>query len=559
MPTITVNMRDMFHLAGKEMELDELEQRLRLAKAELELFDAQSGEARIELNDTGRPDLWCAEGIARQLKSAITGERPVYPFFEKRLNPSMKIDVDAGLEKVRPFVAAFTAKGPPVSDAFLVQMIQTQEKLCENYGRKRRNIAIGIYNADRIEFPVRYTAAGQDEYPFVPLGFEEVMPLKKIIEEHPKGREYGHLVDGFGAYPLLADRAGKVLSFPPIVNSRETGEVMVGDSFLFVEATGIDMRQIVLSMNIMAANFADRGWTVDPVLTRLPYASEFGREVSVPVSLDTVIEVEHRFFAESLGSDHGPQDVVKALAAYGVEAEAGGKTITAKCPPFRDDYLHAVDVVEDFAISVGYDSFSPVMPSSFTVGMLKSITVFADRVREQMVGLGFEEIVSNILSRTADEREKMCIADEPIVEIDNVMSESYSVLRSSILPSLLRVEAQSSKALYPHKLFEVGEVCRMNPERKAGTETELLTAALWASADSGFSEMHSVLEQLFYYLVIEYELQPVNYPFYFEGRAADIVSKGDRIGHVGEVHPEVLTRFGISMPCAAFEFALDSI
>ena len=65
------------------------------------------------------------------------------------------------------------------------------------------------------------------------------------------------------------------------------------------------------------------------------------------------------------------------------------------------------------------------------------------------------------------------------------MSETYSVLRSSVLPSLLRVEAGSSKALYPHKLFEAGEVCLPDGDDATGSRSENRVAALWASADSG--------------------------------------------------------------------------
>jgi phenylalanyl-tRNA synthetase beta chain len=215
-----------------------------------------------------------------------------------------------------------------------------------------------------------------------------------------------------------------------------------------------------------------------------------------------------------------------------------------------------MDAVEDFAISRGYNTFDPVMPIRFTVGKLKPNTLLIDRMRTHMVGLGFEEIMSNILSNRTMERENMRIPDEPIVAIDNVMSETYSVMRSSLLPSLLRVETQSSKALYPHRLFEAGEVCLPDPSSTGGTRSEHRLAALWASAESGFSQIHSVLDVLLYYLVREYTLRPMTFPFYFEGRSGEIVIDGEARGHIGELHPDVLTRFGITMPCAAFEISV---
>lgn len=557
MPTITANLIDIGRLSGLSMSADELEEKLRLAKGELKEYDPETGEVRIELNDTNRPDLWCAEGIARQIRTHVTGEAVRYPFFGERAEPTLAIDVDPALESVRPFVAAFAASGPAVTDDFLVQIIQTQEKLCENYGRRRRNVAIGIYNAEAIRFPVQYTAAQRGDFTFTPLGFEEAVTLDRILEEHPKGKEYGHLVKDLPACPILADADGTVLSFPPIINSRETGEVKVGDSHLFVEATGWDMRQLLLSMNIMAAGFADRGFSVEPVLTRLPYDSEFGREVAAPFSMSRTLQLPLDKFSQSIGEAYTPDDLEKGLKAYGVDVALKGDLLEAVCPPYRDDYLHPMDVVEDFAISRGYDSFDPVLPSRFTVGMLHPVTILGDRVRDQLVGSGFQEVFSNILSNRDVERDRMLIPDEPIVSIENIMSETYSVLRSSIIPSLLRVEAQSSKALYPHRLFETGDVCEWDPENDSGSRTAQKVAALWASADSGFSEIHSVMDMLLYYLVKPYELRPADLPFYFEGRAGEVICGGRPVGHIGEMHPAVLTHFGITMPCAAFEIDLD--
>jgi len=425
MPTITANMKDLCDLAGRALEPAELEEHLRLAKAELKDFDEDTGEVRIELNDTNRPDLWCTEGVARQIRSFLTGEPVRYPVFGGAVRTERAVEVDPGLKEVRPFVAAFAAEGPAVTEEFLVQMIQTQEKLCENYGRKRRNVAIGIYDAGAIAFPVKYTAARPGDFRFTPLGFEEPMTLDAILKAHPKGKEYGHLVAGREVFPILVDAKGAVLSFPPIINSRETGEVKVGDRRLFVEATGFEMRQLLLCMNIMAANFADRGWTVEPVRTHLPYDSEFGREVAAPAVLGEAVEVDLDSFSAVIGEKYDASEILKGLAAYGVEAEVSGKLLKAACPPWRDDYLHAMDVVEDFAISRGFDSFEPVMPSRFTVGKLKPVTLLADRIRGHMTGFGFEEIFSNILSDRGMEREKMGIPDEPIVTIDNVMSETY--------------------------------------------------------------------------------------------------------------------------------------
>jgi phenylalanyl-tRNA synthetase beta chain len=217
-----------------------------------------------------------------------------------------------------------------------------------------------------------------------------------------------------------------------------------------------------------------------------------------------------------------------------------------------------MDMVEDYAISRGYDSFEPVMPPESTVGGLSKIELLSDTVRGHMVGAGFQEFVSNILC-SREELADGLAAGEELVEVDNVMSLAYSVLRNRILPSLLNVEAASSKAFYPHRTFEAGEVAVLDSSVNMGTRTDLNLAALISHPTANFSEMHSTLDVLLYYLDVEYKLEPSENPFFLPGRCGKIVAKGKSLGFIGEVRPEVLERRQITMPCAAFEINLNSV
>ncbi|MEK6655888.1 MAG: phenylalanine--tRNA ligase subunit beta, partial [Nitrospirota bacterium] len=228
-------------------------------------------------------------------------------------------------------------------------------------------------------------------------------------------------------------------------------------------------------------------------------------------------------------------------------------------PFFRDDLMHPMDVIEDLAISRGYDTFKPIMPHHFTVGSLSDIEFLSDRIREIFVGIGFQEIISNILTSKNELLSKMNLPDERLVEISNVMSESYSILRNSLVPSLLRVEAESSKAFYPHKVFEAGEAALYDENDVMGSRTILNASALIAHPTANFSEMHSYLDMLFYYLNLEYRLEPFKNPSFIDGRAGKIIAKGEPIGITGELHPEVLEKWGINCPCACVEISVNNI
>jgi len=133
-----------------------------------------------------------------------------------------------------------------------------------------------------IKFPVYYRAVKPEELTFIPLGSEGKMNPKEILSVHPKGREYGYILKEFDRYPILLDEEGTVLSFPPIINSRDMGEVKIGDKDLFVEVTGTDLRLVILTLDILAVNLSDRGAHIKPVMVRYPYQTEFGKNVIVP-------------------------------------------------------------------------------------------------------------------------------------------------------------------------------------------------------------------------------------------------------------------------------------
>jgi phenylalanyl-tRNA synthetase beta chain len=121
------------------------------------------------------------------------------------------------------------------------------------------------------------------------------------------------------------------------------------------------------------------------------------------------------------------------------------------------------------------------------------------------------------------------------------------------------VEAASSKAFYPHRIFEAGEVAAFDSLEIMGSRTELQLGALLSHPGANFSEMHSSLDILLYYLGLEYKLEPAAHPLFMQGRCGKVITAGAEIGVIGEIRPEILERTQITMPCAAFEITLDRL
>ena len=208
-------------------------------------------------------------------------------------------------------------------------------------------------------------------------------------------------------------------------------------------------------------------------------------------------------------------------------------------------------------IGRGMESFQPVMPRDFTVGRVSAATELGRRVRESMVGLGYQEMIYGYLGSRKDIVERMGTDGADAVEISNAMTESYDTVRNSIIPSLLSTEAASAHAAYPHRVFEIGKVVRRDAAENYGSRTDNSLAFLAADREAGFNEVDSHVLALFYYLAVEPQLVPVEDPRFIPGRAAQIKVGGRAVGIMGEVHPRVLENWGIQMPCAAAEISLD--
>ena len=559
MPTISIFQQDFAQLVGQPASMSDIEQWLPFVKGELKDVSPDTGEIRVELQDTNRPDLWCVEGIARQIRSVLTGGQTPYPFFSTRGRAKRRIQVMKGMETVRPYVAACASLGYSMTEEGLAQCIQTQEKLADAFGRNRETVSIGLYRLASITFPVTYGLVKPDEVRFTPLGFDEKMTPQEVLTVHPKGQEYGSIVAEHKRLPLLWDTNGQVLSFPPIINSRELGEVQIGDTELLVEVTGTDLAMVILALNIFASNLADRGAIIEPIDIVYPYETTMGKTVKTPFDMGNGQRVTLHAIEQALGMSLGIEAIHTALAAYGYQVKATRQSVSVKLPAFRNDLMHVMDVAEDVAITRGYGSFTPIMPQTFTVGALSEEERTSDRLRDLLIGFGFQEMFSNILASRQEFVDHMRLIDtkyDRLVEVDNVMSLTYGCLRPSILPCLLKVEALSPRVFYPHLLFEVGEVARVERKADVGSRTVLSLAAIGAHPGVNFSEMHSYLDLLMYYMAWKYELEPVSHPSFLDGRVGQIRCEGQEVGYIGEFHPEVLEAWQIDMPTSGFEFEI---
>ena len=574
MPKIEVNEQLFFNLLEKKYDYDNLEKVLTYAKAELdEKPDTTQPEServiKIELNDTNRPDLWSTNGVARQLRLHRGVKGIDYSkFLSSKGNikdtANRVITVDPELKDIRPYMVAFVISGKAIDDPMLKDIIQTQEKLCWNFGRKRKSISMGVYRVADVKFPCHYKAVDPDKTSFVPLTFEKPMTCRQILSEHPKGKDFGWIIQDFKKFPLLTDDTNEVLSMAPVINSANLGAVQVGDKGLMVELTGDNMENLMLAANIVACDFADVGYEIEPILVKHPYDTCFGRDVVAPFYFQPTTKATLKHINKLLGTNFDDATVIDALTRMG--STVVSKKIadddyeyTLSPAPYRNDFLHEVDVIEDVMIGTKLETYTPETPNDFTIGRLLPITYYSRKAKTLMVGTGYQEMIFNYVGSRKDYIENMLIDEHRVIEIANPMSENYQFVRSDILSSLLRAESKSANAIYPHKIFEIGKVAYLCEEENTGTRTRQCLGFLTAEASANYNTAAAEVASLLYFLDHKYEVAESNDPRFIPGRQAAVMVKGKQVGVFGEVHPQVLENWTITVPCFGGELDLEEL
>ena len=572
MPKIDVNEQLFFNLLGRKYDyFSEFEHLLNSAKAELD--EAPSAAVpqderiiKIELNDTNRPDLWSTAGLARLLRMHTGGasNKARYQAFlstvgERKNSGNRTITVAPALQHIRPFMTAFVISGKPIDDAMLKDIIQTQEKLCWNFGRKRRSVSMGVYRSELINWPVQYRAVDPHTTSFTPLGFDTEMTCEQIITEHPKGKEYGWILKGMKKVPLLSDAKGGVLSMAPIINSAQIGAVQPGDADLLVELTGTDMPSLLLATNIVACDFSDAGYTILPVSVEYPYDTGFGKTITTPLYFQEPTKTTVHAVNKLLGTALSAQDIVEALERMDNTVTVEGDCLTLTPPAYRNDFLHEVDIIEDVMMGKTVEFFEPETPREFTIGRLSPVTLLSRKIKSLMVGFGYQEMIFNYLGSKKDYIDRMNIDGESVIEIANPMSENYQFVRPSIIPSLLSAETVSGNAVYPHRIFETGKIAYLAPEENTGTRTRQSLGFLTVNQDANFNEAASLVAGLLYYLQMDYTVCETHDPRFIEGRQAGVLANGKQIGIFGELHPQVLENWSVTVPAFAGELDIESI
>lgn len=570
MATISFRKNELVRFIGKEVSPEEIAHSFEMLGMPVDKYDEEEIIADIT-ND--RVDMFTVEGAGRAIGQFLGVLGP------KEYKTS-KSELVLHVERVecRPYVVAFVAKNVKIDDDMIRSLIMAQEKIHETFGRKRRKIAIGIHDADKVAGPLYYKQV--KDIRFIPLDTSKEMSIQEILNTHPKGQEYAHIFDNVDQYPMFMDSKG-VLSFPPIINSERTRLTENTRNLLF-DITGTSEHAIRLVANIFATSLADRGAIIEDVEIMANGSRRKGLEYGRKEKLSV------KFANKILGVRFKPEEIVSLLSKMGYKSDLSQKKdeLIIEVPPYRADIMHEVDFVEDIAVAYGYDKFKPKLPNLTTNGAISPQSKIDQKIREMMVALQFIE--TNSWTLTNEDTMKRALMEKKAVKIKNPRTQDFTIFRTDIAPSLLSILSENKTKGLPMKIFEVGRVA----DEKGNCYTNLCCAIMGENAD--FSQIATVLFEIKRFANVS-EVYPDElkagrqnkkkvpntavktttaktanmrqnadgstdgYNHLIDGRF--ILIKNDDsekiCGWAGEIHPQVLENFKLEYPVVMMEFRLQ--
>ncbi|KAK2928631.1 tRNA synthetase, B5-domain [Fusarium oxysporum f. sp. vasinfectum] len=598
MPTISVDKYKLYEALGQKFTTEEFEDLC--FEFGIELDEDTENDERPIVNGEQEPpqlkieipanryDMLCFEGIVTNL-NIFRGriEPPKYRIVEPASGKLESITVKPEAEQVRPYVSGAILRNIKFDKSRYESFISLQDKLHQNLARNRTLVSIGTHDYDTIKGPFTYEA-------LPPQGYKE-MDSAELMNFYENDKHLGrflHIIRDSPVYPAIYDSNRVVCSLPPIING-DHSKITLDTTNVFIEITATDLTKLDIVTDIMVTMFSmycSEPFTVEPVQIN----SDHNNQTRVTPNLKPrVAEVEIDYLNSCTGLTESPESLCKLLSKMSYTSTPSTKDsniLEVAIPPTRADVLHQCDVMEDLAVCYGYNNLPRTAPSrSATVGAPLLVNKLSDIIRIEAAVAGWSEVMPLILCSHDENFAWLNRKDDgnTVVRLANPKTAEYQVVRSTLLPGLLKTIRENKGHSVPMKIFEVSDVVFKDESQERKARNERHFAAAWYGRTSGFEVVHGLLDRVLLMLrtafltheeglsgkSVDFEVKenpskPDGYwieelddATFFAGHAASVYlrlgGKERRIGEFGILHPTVLEKFDLKYPVSTLEINLE--
>ncbi|RAO64336.1 uncharacterized protein BHQ10_000348 [Talaromyces amestolkiae] len=594
MPTVSVDKYALFKELGRDYTTEEFDELCFEFGIELDedtenqpRAENEAPQLKIDI-PANRYDLLCFEGIALML-NVFLGRKPFpnYRLVQPTSGQLEKIIVKEDTTKIRPYVAGAILRGVKFDEARYQSFIGLQDKLHQNIARQRTLVSIGTHDLDTIEGPFTYEALPPKEIRFTPLNQTKEMNSEELMAFYDKDKHLGrylHIIRDSPVYPVIYDSKRTVCSLPPIING-DHSKITLDTKNVFIEITALDKTKLEIVNKIMVTMFSlytSEPFTIEPV----EIVSEHNGETRVTPDISPrTTQAELSYINQCCDLNLSADEVSRLLTKMAYKArpsKTSSDLIDVDIPPTRADILHQVDIMEDVAIAYGFNELPRSFPSkSGTIAQPLPVNKLTDIIRMEAAMAGWSEVLPLILCSHDENFAWLNRKDDgnTAVKLANPKTLEFQVVRTSLLPGLLKTLKENRMHSVPMKIFEVSDVAfkDLSLERKSRNERHF--AAAWYGKTSGFEVVHGLLDRVMAMLKSafitgeeglentavndsRYWIEELDDPTYFPGHAAsvhvNIGGKEQVIGSFGILHPTVLENYELKLPVSTLELNIEA-
>lgn len=357
-------------------------------------------------------------------------------------------------------------------------------------------------------------------------------------------------------------------------------------------------------MATMFAEYTEIPFTIEPVRVHYPD----GRTVITPNIAPRRTTASHSYLNAATGLDLSAQETCKLLNKMSLIARPSATdpdVLEVDVPCTRSDILHECDIMEDYAIAYGYNNLPKSLPTTSTVAKPFPINKLADVIRKECAMAGWIEALPYILC-SHDENFAWLNRPDPgklAIRLANPKSIEFQVVRTSVLPGLLKTVRENKALPLPLKVFEVSDVAVQDESRERKSRNFRRLGAVYVDRKAGFEVVHGLLDRIMQILAVPfigskesdasygYYIAANEDPTYLPGRAANVyyrprpakpaakeegvldsvagalksalpgaaASRDIVLGSLGILHPTVLTNFELTRPASVLEIDVEPL
>ena len=259
------------------------------------------------------------------------------------------------------------------------------------------------------------------------------------------------------------------------------------------------------------------------------------------------------------------EECAKKMGLKIEEVKDNDSKLRLEVPPLRADIMQACDIAEDIGIAYGYNNIPKVFPPTHTFGKQIPENKFTDLLRHELAQAGYIECLTMSLISVKESYDYLLKKPnmEEAVQISNPKTVEFEMVRTSLIPGLLKTLQSNASEALPQKIFEISDVVLLDESQDTKARNERRMAVMFLNTSSGFEIIHGILD-----LVMtkiggrfgeEYKIEESDEPMYFQKRGAKVNFKGKVIGSMGVLHPEVLGNYHLKYPVSCFEIRMAEL